>query len=158
MSELQEKLKKIMLDIEKNIKNEKELEYVKTQIYNIYNLFLDEFEKIEEKYSSRMDSVFARCQIMEDRMKEVEDSINKIQTDIYVNDEEEDFSFDIECPYCNAEFTVDCSDELRDTVTCPECNNVIELDWNEDDDCSHGCHGCGESCEGHHHEDEDDDM
>ena len=44
MSDLKEKVKKIMIDLENNIKDEKELEYVKTQIYNIYNAFMDEFD------------------------------------------------------------------------------------------------------------------
>ena len=158
MSDLKEKVKKIMIDLENNIKDEKELEYVKTQIYNIYNAFMDEFDGLEEKYSGKMDTVYAKCQFLEDKVKELEGVVTRIQADIYVEDED-DSSIEIECPYCNAEFLLDCSEELRDSVTCPKCNNVIELDWNEHDGCSHDCCGCGEDeCHGHYEEDDDDDM
>ena len=157
MSDLKEKVKKIMIDLENNIKDEKELEYVKTQIYNIYNAFMDEFDGLEEKYSDKMDTVYAKCQFLEDKVKELEGVVTRIQADIYVEDED-DSSIEIECPYCNAEFLLDCSEELRDSVTCPECNNVIELDWtgdfDEEDKCPGHCHGCS-GCED---SDEDEDM
>ena len=49
MSELKNKLDKVISDIEKNLKNKEDFEYVKTQIYNIYTIFLDEFDKLEAK-------------------------------------------------------------------------------------------------------------
>lgn len=157
MSDLQKNLKKVISDIEQNLKNKEDIEYVITQIYNIYNMFLDEFDKIEEKTSKRMDSILSRYKILEERMNEIEDSIDKIQSDIYINENEE-FTFDIVCPYCDTEFSVDCSDELQKNVKCPECNKTIELDWNEEehDSCSHDCHECGGHC--NHEEDNEDDM
>ena len=57
MSDLQKKLNKIVSDIEKNLKNKEDFEYVKTQIYNIYTVFLDEFDEIEAKYSEKMENI-----------------------------------------------------------------------------------------------------
>ena len=159
MSELQNKLNKIMSDIEKNMKDKEEFEYVKTQIYNIYTIFLDEFDELESKCNEKMDSILIKCKVLDDRMKEIEDTVEKIESDIYIHENEE-FDFDVVCPYCDAEFSVDFSEGPKEIVVCPECENTIELDWNDDHEgCSHDCHGCGGEC-GHHHEEEDneDDM
>ena len=106
MSDLQKKLNKVISDIEKNLKNKEDLEYVKTQIYNIYTIFLDEFDEIESKYNERMENILIKCKVLDDRMNEIEDSIEKIESDIYVKVNEE-FDFDVICPYCDAEFSVE---------------------------------------------------
>ena len=130
MSDLKEKVKKIMIDLENNIKDEKELEYVKTQIYNIYNAFMDEFDGLEEKYSGKMDTVYAKCQFLEDKVKELEGVVTRIQADIYVEDED-DSSIEIECPYCNAEvpegmkFCPDCGKSISKVKICPNCHAEI---------------------------------
>ena len=84
MSDLQKKLNKIVSDIEKNLKNKEDFEYVKTQIYNIYTVFLDEFDEIEAKYSEKMENIVLKCKVLDDRMNEIESSIEKIESDIYV--------------------------------------------------------------------------
>ena len=72
--------------------------------------------------------------------------------------EDEDYDFEIVCPYCNQEFVADIEDELKEEIECPECHNKIELDWDgEDDDCcSGGCCGCGHHDECGCEEDEED--
>ena len=160
MSDLQKKLNKVMSEIEKNLKNKEDLEYVKTQIYNIYTIFLDEFDKLESKCNEKMEDIAVRCKVLDDRMSEIEDSIQKIESDIYIKENEE-FDFDVICPYCDTEFSVDFSEGPKHNVICPECNNVIELDWNDEHEgCSHDCHGCGGECGHNHDEDEEneDDM
>lgn len=159
MSDLQKKLKEIISDIEKNLKNKEDLEYVKTQIYNIYTAFLDEFDKIEEKYNEKIENILIKCKVLDDRMNEIEGSIQKIESDIYVKVNEE-FDFDVICPYCDAEFSVDFSEGPKESIICPECENVVELDWNDEHDgCSHNCHECGEECNhSHDEEDTEDDM
>lgn len=158
MSDLQKKLKKIISEIEGNLKNKEDLEYVKTQIYNIYTIFLDEFEKLESKCDEKVESILIRCKVLDDRMSEIEDSIDKIESDIYITVNEE-YDFDITCPYCDTEFSIDFSNGPQSVVKCPECDNTIELDWNEhDDDCSGDCQGCNGGCDHHHEEDNDDDM
>ena len=159
MSDLQKKLNKIISDIEKNLKNKEDLEYVKNQIYNIYTIFLDEFDELETKCNEKMENILIKCKVLDDRMSEIEDSIDKIESDIYIKENEE-FDFDVTCPYCDSEISVDFSQGPQNSVICPECNNVIELDWNDEHEgCSHDCHECGGDC-GHHHDEEDneDDM
>ena len=157
MANLNVKFKKILEDLEENIQNKEDLEYVKTQIYNIYTIFLDEFEELESKCNEKVENILLKCKVLDDRMSEIEDSIDKIESDIYIKENEE-YDFDITCPYCDTEFSIDFSNGPQNVVICPECNNTIELDWNEhDDDCSHGCHECGGGCNHHHDEDEEED-
>ena len=158
MSDLQKKLNKIMSEIEKNLKNKEDLEYVKTQIYNIYTIFLDEFDEIESKCNEKIESILIKCKVLDNRMSEIEDSIDKIESDIYIKENEE-FDFDVTCPYCDTEFSVDFSQGPQNSVMCPECNNTIELDWNDEHEgCSHDCHDCGGECSHDHEEDNEDDM
>ena len=110
-----------------------------------------DLENIEKK----LDLILKNQKELNNKINKLENSINIIESDIYL-----DYEFDLEivCPYCNNEFMVDI-DEDRKEVICPECENVIELDWTgdlDDFECGHegcsGCHGCG------HDDIEEDDM
>ena len=127
-----------MNDLEQNIQNKEDLDYIKTQIFNISNLFLDELDKMADLKMNRMNTLIARYKEMSDRMNQIEETMNHIEKDIYLD--EEPYEFEIVCPYCNTEFFTDLTSDSKNEVTCPECNNVIELDWNEEE------HGCGGSC------------
>ena len=73
--------------------------------------------------------------------------------------EDNDYEFDITCPYCDSEFVIDLSDGTKNKVICPECNKTIELDWNEESNgCSHNCGGCSNCEDKEKNEDVDDDM
>lgn len=79
---------------------------------------------------------------------------------------DDEFDFEIVCPYCDNEFLIDINGE-NSKIECPKCNNVIELDWSGNFEeeiqsfgcgagrCS-GCHGCGNTLI--NQKDEDDDM
>ena len=129
MANLKKRFKEIVDDIEKNIKNKDDLEYIKSQIYNISILFLDELDKLAEFN-------FNKLSVMLDREKELYKKVTKMEK-IITNMEKEVFSssecdFEIVCPYCNAEFVEDLQDNTDREIKCPECGNTIELDWNED--------------------------
>ena len=80
---------------------------------------------------------------LESKLNKVETIVNKIEADIYLEEIEEDT---IDCPYCNAEISIDYNENLKE-IECPECNNIIELDWSgdieEDGDCGGHCSSCG---------------
>ena len=154
MEELQKKVKTILSELEKNIKNKEDLEIAKTKVFELYETFADELEELEGRCTDKIDIISAKYSVLEAKMEEIEGAITKIENDIYIEDSEE-YDLDITCPYCDAEFTIDISDELRTSVTCPECNHEIELDWNEEHECGHDCHHCGHDCS---EEDEDEDM
>ena len=94
----------------------------------------------------------ARYSVLETRMADIESVLNKIEKDIYIGEEE--YDLDIICPYCEAEFTIDSSDEKKESIICPECNHEIELDWNEEHECGHDCHHCEHDCSDEENEDD----
>lgn len=154
MSNLQENFKKIIDDLDKNIENKKDLEYIKTQIYNISILFMDELDKISELNMDKMNRLIVKHKELTNRMQQLETTMNQIEKDIYLDPNEEELGFEVICPYCNTEFEVDMNNEIQSEVKCPECNNVIELDWNGEDGCDGHCGNCG-GCEDNKDEDED---
>lgn len=147
MGDLQKNFKKIMNDLENNIENKKDLDYIKTQVYNISMLFLDELDKLADLNMNKINALIERHKVMTDRMQKLESTMNNIEKELFIEDEP--YEFEIVCPYCNYEFFTDFTTELKTEVKCPECQNIIELDWNEEEhECSGGCSGCqGHECQ-----------
>ena len=156
MSKLQDDFKKIINDLEEKIENKKDLDYIKTQIYNISMLFIEELDKISRLNEDKVDKLIVKHKELSSRMKELESAMGNLQNDIYEDIEDDEMDFEIICPYCDAEFDIDLSGKLQNEVECPECNNIIELDWNQDDGCSGSCGGCVSRNQKDY--DEDDDM
>ncbi len=142
MADLSSKYKKIINNLEKNIKDKQELEYIKEQVYAITSLFLDELDKIIEISENKMQDLLANQTELQEKINKVESSVNEIEKDIYMEDEEE-FEFQITCPYCNHDFVTELTNSTQE-IECPECKNMIELDWNDEDSpCENGnCSGC----------------
>ena len=153
MSNLKKEFKSFMDDIEKNVSNKEDLQFVKERVTDLFGVILDEMERITNYKEEKIGIMMQKQQEIEAKMDKMQHIIDSIEKDIYLDDS---FDFEIVCPYCNAEFLVDI-DEEKTEVTCPECNNVIELDWSgdvEDEDMG----GCG-NCPGcAPKKDEDDDM
>lgn len=148
MSKLSNEYLKIIEDIEKHISNKEESKYVTKKIGELTALYMD---LIEKSINANLD----RIEEIEEQLDKVQETVSLIKKDIY---EDEDYDFEIVCPYCNHEFVADIEDELKEEIECPECHNKIELDWDgEDDDCcSGGCCGCGHHDECGCDEDEED--
>lgn len=151
MSDLKTKLNEIINDFDKNIKNKEDLEYIKSQVYNISVLFLDEMDKLAEINLQRLNVLNDREKELAKRVADIEKTMDLIKREMFVEPEECDF--EITCPYCNEEFVEDFSDGIKSEIRCPECDNVIELDWHEEDGCGCGCEhdcdcGCDDDCDG----------
>lgn len=147
MSKLQENFNEIIKKIEEKITDKEELEFIKQQIADISMLYIDELNKIMDISERRVNQVYENQKILEKKLAEVEKGVATIEKELFV---EEDYDFEIVCPYCNYEFVTDIDSNKRE-VECPECHNIIELDWNEEEQ---GCSGqCG-SCGGCDHEEE----
>ena len=65
--------------------------------------------------------------------------------DCCCDDDGEPLFFEIKCPSCGGEFTVDEDVIALDSIKCPKCGETLEFDFDEDDgeDC----------CCGHDHDD-----
>ena len=131
MTDLKKRFNAILQDIEKNVNNKEDLDYVKTQVYNISLLFLDELDKLAEINLNRLNTMINREKELETKIENMEKIISNLEKEIYSSDDDTDF--EIVCPYCNSEFVEDFRNGLKHEVRCPECDNIIELDWNEEE-------------------------
>lgn len=153
MGILKNEYKSFLDDIEKNIKNKEDLEYVKGRFATFLDVVLDQMDYIMDYKKEEIEKLEETQNKLNSQMNQMQQVIDNIEKDIYA---EEGFDFEIVCPYCNYEFIIDV-DENKTEIECPECQNIIELDWSGDIDgeeskgCSGNCHGC-------HDCDEEDDM
>ncbi len=155
MGSLKNEYKSFLDDIEKNIKDKEDLNYIKQRFVRFMDAVLEEMDYISSYKTEQIEALEKSQKEVQEKLAKMQTVLDNIEKDIY---SEDGFDFEIICPYCNYEFFIDV-DENRTEVECPECKNTIELDWDGgiDDDhsgCSGncgGCHGCGEN-------DEDEDM
>lgn len=143
MSDIKGKYKKIMEDLENNIKNPEDLFYAKEKIMELTTIFIDIIDRLTVLTDARIKEIEARQEEINLKIDSVQSMVDEIEGDIY--EDEDSYEFEIVCPYCNYQFTTDIEDEEKDEIKCPKCNNIIELDWNEeeggcDGNCSH-CYG-----------------
>lgn len=164
MSKLSEEYLKIITDIGEHISNKDERNYVINKMSELSALYMSIIDKVSEVNSKRIESIEQHQEEIDNKISKMKNTLDLIKKDFYVD---EDYDFEIVCPYCNHEFVADIEDELKEEIKCPECHNIIELDWDEDDE-EEGCSGCCSSCHGHDEceendedtdkKDEDDDM
>lgn len=143
MSKLQENFNAIIAKIEERIKDEEELEFIKKQIADISMLYIDELNKIMDLSERRVNQVYENQKILEQKLAQVEKGMATIEKELFIEDE---YDFEITCPYCNHVFVADVDTSKKD-IECPECHNQIELEWsgNEHEEaCSGHCGTCGE--------------
>ena len=152
MAQLKNEFKKFMDDIEKNIENPKDLEYIKSRTSEFLTVVLEEMESMINNKEEKLDKLEKVQQELENKMDKMQEIMSNIEKDIY---SDEGFDFEIVCPYCNNSFVVDIDDENSE-IECPECHNIIELDWTGDIDGEGGCKGGCSHCDGC--PDDDDDM
>ena len=155
MSKLSEEYLKILNDINEHISDEEEKKYVLKKVSELSALYMDIIDRITGVNSKRMEELEKYQDELEQKIDKVKGTVDLIKKDIY---EDEDYDFEIVCPYCNHEFVADVEDELKEEIECPECHNIIELDWDGDDEgCTGSCTSCGlhEECKNEDEEDED---
>ena len=144
MGTLKNEYKSFLDDIEKNIKNKEDLEYVRGRFASFLDVVLDQMDYIMEYKKEEMDKLEATQNKLSAKISQMQQVIDNIEKDIYTED---GFDFEIVCPYCDYEFIIDV-DENKTEITCPKCKNIIELDWSGDTEgedgkgCSGSCHGC----------------
>lgn len=139
MSEINGKYKQIMQDLEEHIQDQQELDFVKDKFSELSMLFIDMLDRVTKLTDIKIQEIEAKQQEITNRINNVQEIVDGIESDIY-EDDDENYEFEIVCPYCNHEFTADIEEEDKDEIECPECHNTIELDWNcEEEGCSGGC-------------------
>ena len=161
MADLNKNYNKILSDIQERIDNPKDFEYIKGKFSELIVMFMDTIDKLVENNENQLR--------IEKKVRELQKSMKRIEQDIYIDEDEEDdddenhdcecgdecefcsdkmhdndYEFEIACPYCGYEFVTGKDANLKDEIECPNCHNVIELDW--DDYCDGECDECKEHC------------
>lgn len=159
MSGLSDKYNQILVDIENHISNEDEKKYVISKVEQLASLYMELIDRVTKLDDERIEKIEEKQEKMIGAMSKLQESINLIKSDIY---EDDNYDFEIVCPYCDHEFVADIESELKEEVQCPECHNIIELDWDDEQEggCS-SCHGghctsCGSTHDDEHDDDNDD--
>lgn len=155
MSDLSDKYREIMNEIENKITNEKDLNFVKNKVSEMSMIFIDIIDRMNEIVEEKVARIEQNQEEMNIRLNKVQSVIDGIEKDIY----DDDFEIEIACPYCDNEFFTTMNDSEENEIECPECHNMIELDLNanfeeENQPCSGNCHLCG-GC-GSNQDDDDD--
>lgn len=141
MSEFNNIFQNIMKDIENNISDKRELEYINKKVTEISMLYMKVIQDLNEIMLDKINNIEKTQASIENKVNKIQTSIAGIENDIY----DEGYEFEIICPYCNNEFTADI--ESKSDIRCPECQNIIELDWNgEESHCSGSCSSCSSRC------------
>ncbi len=154
MGVLKDNYTSFLNDIEKNIKDKDDLNYIKMRFTKFLDVILDQMDHIMDYKKEEIDTIEKKQKEMDEKMEKIETILSNIEKDIY---SEDGFDFEIVCPYCNYEFVIDI-DEEKTEVECPECHNIIELDWSgEIDEGHHNCSGSCSSCHGCEDEEYDED-
>ena len=128
MEILKNEYKSFLEDIQKNMKNKQDLEYVKKRFLAFVDVVMEEIGEFQEKETKIIKKLELKQKSVETKMEKMQQIIDKIEKDIY---SDEGFDFEIVCPYCDYVFVVDLDDNKRE-IQCPECENIIELDWTGD--------------------------
>ena len=174
MSVLSDNYRRIVSEVEAKITNPENQEFVKQKISELSVIFMDVIDNLSNITDQKIKNIEEKQKIIEEKMQEVENYVNDIESDMLEEiesideelnqDEDDEYEFEITCPYCDNEFVADINGKAE--VKCPECNNIIELDWNDEEEtscCSNGgcskCPGCSvDSNNIKEYEDNDDDM
>ena len=148
MADLNKMYKELSRDLERNIKDENELNNIKEKLFDLITYFIESgnnYGNIKEK-QDRLDR----------NMKKIQRRLERIEEDIYIEDDDEeyegdkmhdnDYEFEIRCPYCDEDFIISNESKSTSEIECPNCHNIIELDWNDSGDCDGCCNKCKEQC------------
>lgn len=144
MSNIKKEINQFFEKIEKNMKNAEDARYVKERANELISVFLDKMDKILEYHEDKLNKVIEKQKSIESKIDKMQTLLNNIEKDIYL---EEDSDFDIICPYCDYEFSIEYDEEQNETE-CPQCHNIIELDWNGDIEEVESCYGNCLHCSG----------
>ncbi len=145
MSSLKNRYQEILKELEENIKDEKERNFVIEKFQELSIVFMDIIDRLTYITDIRVKEVEDKQKEIEEKISTVQNAVNGIENDIY--EDGETYEFEIVCPYCNHEFVTDINSDVNTEVECPECHNIIELDWNGEEECEGECSCCDHGCE-----------
>ena len=74
---------------------------------------------------------------------EIDEDLGELESEFYDDDDEDEWDsafYDITCPACKEEFSVDEETLLEGGIDCPSCGERLEFEVDcDDEDCGCGC-------------------
>ena len=114
------------LELGQNTKEEKLL----AAVIDILEEISEELEEIKEDVSALDDDIDQLCE----DMHELEDALLEDAD----SEEEEPNFFEVKCPRCKNELTIDEDMLELGAINCPACNEALEFDLDDEDECNCG--------------------
>ena len=114
MSDIKGKYKKILEDLENNIKNPEDLQFAKEKLMELSLIFMDIIDRLTTLTDARIREIEDKQEEINNKINNVQSIVDEIEGDIYEDDE--NYEFEIVCPYCNYEFTTDIADEEKEEI------------------------------------------
>ena len=99
MSDIKGKYKKILEDLENNIKDSEDLQYAKEKFMELSLLFMDIIDRLTILTDARIKEIEDKQTEIDNKINSVQSIVDEIEGDIYEDDE--NYEFEIVCPYCN---------------------------------------------------------
>lgn len=148
MDKMGKEYRNILNNLEERLKDNPDLEYVKSEFTNLFMLFFNEVDSLRELYEEKILTILDRQSYFDEKISTIEEKTKELEKEILYNEEDdqmirnllnssnknideyEEQECEVCCPYCGEIFFIDL-EEVRDEVSCPYCNKVIELDWND---------------------------
>ena len=148
MADLNKMYRDLIEDLDRNIKDEKELKNIKGKMFDLMTYFMESNNSII--------GIKDKQEKLEKYIKKMQRRLEKIEEDIYIEEDDDDFcgdkmhdndyEFEIRCPYCDYDFIISEESQATDEIECPQCHNIIELDWDDASECAKDCKSCKQHC------------
>lgn len=147
MDNMGKEYRNILKNLEERLKDNPDLEYVKSEFTNLFILFFNEIDSLRELYEEKIETILDRQSYFDEKINKVEELAKNIEKEMLYDEDDklirnmlnpsendiddyEDQECEVICPYCNENFFIDI-EGVEKEISCPYCNNLIELDWND---------------------------
>ncbi|MBQ8945135.1 MAG: hypothetical protein IJ050_11690 [Clostridia bacterium] len=90
-----------------------------------------------------LDDLYDELDELEEQVDAVDEDLGEVEDFIWDDEDFDDWDedgedyedcFDITCPSCGEEFSVDENTLIEGSVNCPKCNELLTFDFDEDDE------------------------
>ena len=98
MGSLKNEYKSFLDDIEKNIKDKEDLNYIKQRFVRFMDAVLEEMDYISSYKTEQIEALEKSQKEVQEKLAKMQTVLDNIEKDIY---SEDGFDFEIICPYCN---------------------------------------------------------
>ena len=127
MSELKKEFKSYLNDLEENIKNKEDLEYIRERTAEFLNVIVDQMENVLNYKEDKISRIEKIQKGLAQKIITMQQEISEIEQELYIEDDaegeflqdenlvEENYDLEIVCPYCSLIF---CSGE---SSLCDSC-------------------------------------